>query len=88
MTPESRKQFETPEVANYLKDVEQGAATTVWAAIGKEWEGKGGKYLENVSVSQPYKEGGGRKGYNPWAYDEQGAAQLWDLSAQLVGHGI
>ena len=25
------------------KDVEQGAATTVWAAIGKEWEDKGGK---------------------------------------------
>jgi hypothetical protein len=25
---------------------EQGAATTVFATVGKEWEGKGGKYLE------------------------------------------
>jgi NAD(P)-dependent dehydrogenase (short-subunit alcohol dehydrogenase family) len=31
---------------------EQGAATTVWAAIGKEWEGHGGKFLEEVQVGQ------------------------------------
>jgi len=34
-----------------LKTIPQGAATTVWAAIGKDLEGKGGKYLEDVKVS-------------------------------------
>ena len=28
-----------------MKSPEQGAATTVWAAIGQEWEKKGGEYL-------------------------------------------
>ncbi len=27
-----------PEVARRMKNAEQGAATTVWAAIAKEWE--------------------------------------------------
>ncbi len=35
-----------------LASEEQGAATTVWAAIGKEWEGRGGKFLEEVQVSR------------------------------------
>ena len=41
-----------------MKSVQQGAATTVWAAIGAELEGRGGRYLENVSVSRPMAEGG------------------------------
>ena len=28
-----------------MKDQSQGAATTGWAAVAKEWEGKGGVYL-------------------------------------------
>ncbi|KAF4465530.1 alcohol dehydrogenase [Fusarium albosuccineum] len=35
-----------------LKSPEQGAATTVWAAIGKQWEGTGGKYLADCSVAE------------------------------------
>ena len=62
----------------------QGAATTIWAAISKDWEGKGGKYLENVSVSEPFT-GEGRKGYAPYAYNEKGEKELWDVSEKLVG---
>ncbi len=31
----------------------QGAATQVWAAVGKEWKRKGGKYLVDVAVAKP-----------------------------------
>lgn len=32
-----------------MKSTEQGAATTVWAAVGKEWENKGGRYLNDCA---------------------------------------
>ncbi|TAQ88587.1 hypothetical protein B7494_g3096 [Chlorociboria aeruginascens] len=37
-------------VQNYIKSLEQGAATTVFAAISKEFENEGGMYLENCQV--------------------------------------
>ncbi|KAH3979544.1 hypothetical protein HBH98_175770 [Parastagonospora nodorum] len=72
---------------NYMKSVEQGAATTLWAAIGKVWEGTGGKYLEDCQVSKPLKEGGGDldAGYAEWAYDPENEAKLWKLSNEWVG---
>ena len=71
----------------HTKTLEQGAATTVWAAIGKEWEGTGGKYLENCSVAQPTADGQPDKvgGVMPHAYDEAGATKLWELSLDAVG---
>jgi hypothetical protein len=35
---------------------EQGAATTVWAAVSSTWEGKGGKYLTDCGVGAPAKD--------------------------------
>ena len=64
----------------------QGAATTVWAAISKEWEGKGGKYLENVSVGLlSTEQGPGKTGYFAHAYNEKGEKELWEGSEKLVG---
>ena len=70
-----------------MKSHEQGAATTVWAAIGKEWEGKGGKYLNDGTVAGTPgpKDGEVNLGYAPHAYDEEAAKKLWDISMQLVG---
>ena len=34
------------------KSLEQAAATVAWAAIGKEWEGKGGEYLEDCKQGE------------------------------------
>ena len=76
------------DVKNYMKDVPQGAATTVWAAIGKCWEGKqGGKYLEDCQVMGPWPESRSLfdKGYAPWAYDEEREKKLWAMSNKLVG---
>jgi len=70
-----------------FKSPTQGAATTVWASVAKELEGKGGKYLENVSVSVPYIEGatkGTQSGYAAHAYDEDVALKLWEYSEKVA----
>lgn len=88
LTPEMVQGMMMPGMEKALKSPEQGAATTVWAAIGKQWEGQGGKYLEDCSVSEPFQPREGiplTPGYAPHAYDEAAAKQLWDVSVQLVG---
>jgi NAD(P)-dependent dehydrogenase (short-subunit alcohol dehydrogenase family) len=68
------------------KTVESGAATSVWAATAPELEGRGGLYLEDCQISVPRTgEEGESTGYESWAFDEQGAARLWEASEQLVG---
>ena len=90
---EQSKMFYEPEVQRTAKSVEQGAATQVWAAVGKEWSGKGGRYLSNmaepVSSEEKAKEEGmssmANDGYMPWVYDAEGAERLWKESFGLVG---
>lgn len=75
-----------PKVLNFMKSTAQGAATTIWAALAKVWEGKGGKYLEDCRVppltviSTP-----GGPGHASWAYDPVGERKLWKLSCVIVG---
>ena len=66
---------------------EQGAATSTWAAVGKAWEGKGGKYLCNCTVGEPAKDMMSivDYGYAPHAFDEEGEDRLWELSCELAG---
>jgi NAD(P)-dependent dehydrogenase (short-subunit alcohol dehydrogenase family) len=40
--------YSNPAIFPWVKTPEQGAATTVWAAIAKDLEGKGGRYLESM----------------------------------------
>ncbi|KAJ5201018.1 hypothetical protein N7449_005821 [Penicillium cf. viridicatum] len=71
-----------------MKSVEQGAATSVWAAIGKAWKHDGGKYLVNCAMAEPYAEGDDKfsaTGYSSYAYDEEKAKRLWSDSLKLVG---
>ncbi|GKT92650.1 WW domain-containing oxidoreductase [Colletotrichum tofieldiae] len=71
-----------------MKSVEQGAATSVWAAVGKAWEHEGGKYLANCTVAEPFVEGDDKfsaSGYAPHAYDTEKAKRLWSDSLKLVG---
>lgn len=78
------KYGDNEEVQKYMKSTEQGAATSVYAAISRDWEGRGGKYLENCTESQPH-DGISSDGYAPHAYDATGAQRLWELSLKLVG---
>lgn len=76
------------EVQKQAKSNEQGAATTVLAAIDKELEGKGGVYLENCGISKPWDEAIHAEtdpGYASWCYDEAGAKRLWEVACKYVG---
>jgi NAD(P)-dependent dehydrogenase (short-subunit alcohol dehydrogenase family) len=66
---------------------EQGAATTIWAAVASFWEGKGGKYLTDCGVGAPAKDVMSilDPGYAPHAFDEEGENKLWRLSEELTG---
>ncbi|KAM5356945.1 hypothetical protein ACJ41O_003591 [Fusarium nematophilum] len=69
-----------------MMNPEQGASTTVWAAVSRELEGRGGKYLERNQISQPVKKGFGLidPGHAEWAYVEDNARRLYDMSLVLV----
>ena len=78
-----------PEVERVLKSVEQGAATSLWAAVGGELKGMGGLYLEDCGVARTAEEVAGMKdgraGYAEHAYDEGAEGRLWRVSCELVG---
>lgn len=67
-----------------VKSVEQGAATSVWAASSPDLAGQGGIYLENCQVAKPAGPGGDG-GFMPHAADPEAAESLWELSEELVG---
>lgn len=70
-----------------IKDPGQGAATTVWGAVAKEWEGKGGVYLDEVAEGwlTPPDALYYRGGYAPQAFDPPTEQKLWDVSLKLTG---
>ncbi|KAF2970118.1 hypothetical protein GQX73_g3490 [Xylaria multiplex] len=71
----------------YMQNTEQGAATSVWAAVSRGLEGRGGKYLEQCQVSEGITQGSDviGPGHAPWAYDGEDAKKLYDVSMKLVG---
>ena len=82
--------FADPVTAKLMKSPEQGAATTIWAAIGKEWEGKegkGGMYLSDCTTAQRGADDGNisSSSYVGHTYDAKSEKKLWDDSMNLVG---
>ncbi|KAI4681718.1 uncharacterized protein J4E84_007313 [Alternaria hordeiaustralica] len=85
--------FGDPEVLRTFKDVGQGAATQVYAAVGREWRDKGGRYLASLVEMGTREEEAGKEGmyesanegYAAWAYDEEGEERLWRESFGMVG---
>lgn len=70
-----------------FKTTEQGAATSVWAAVGKELDGVGGLYLEDCNQAVPWSQERPWNGVMPHALDPEAADRLWDLSVKTVGAG-
>ena len=69
-----------------FKTIEQGAATTVWAATSPQLAGLGGLYCEDCDVARAVPEDDkGATGVRPWAVDPAAADRLWALSEQLTG---
>jgi NAD(P)-dependent dehydrogenase (short-subunit alcohol dehydrogenase family) len=70
-----------------FKTTEQGAATSVWAAVGDELDGVGGLYLEDCNQAVPWSQERPWNGVMPHALDPDAADRLWDLSVKTVGAG-
>jgi len=69
-----------------FKTTQEGAATSVWAAVAPELEGIGGYYFEDtwfgpmtLPTEQAY------YGTVPHAHDAEAAKKLWELSVKLTG---
>jgi hypothetical protein len=88
MSPEEIEALLTnPIVQMVQKSPEQGAATTVWGAVSKELEGKGGLFLDNCAVadSGEYDENPLSGNAVPHTYCPQDEARLWKDSLEMVG---
>jgi NAD(P)-dependent dehydrogenase (short-subunit alcohol dehydrogenase family) len=66
------------------KTVEQGAATTVYAATAPELDGEGGRYLEDCHIAEVIEDPNVSGGVRPYAIDPSRADALWELSERLV----
>jgi NAD(P)-dependent dehydrogenase (short-subunit alcohol dehydrogenase family) len=67
-----------------MKTVEQGAATSVWAATAPELSGEGAIYLEDCHIGQTSAPGDAG-GVESYALDHSDADRLWAISEELVG---
>lgn len=68
-----------------FKTVQQGAATSVWAAVVAERDQIGGRYLEDCQVAPINDLPGIGDGVKSYAIDPERAKLLWAKSEELVG---
>ncbi|KAI8626206.1 hypothetical protein F5Y19DRAFT_447564 [Xylariaceae sp. FL1651] len=68
----------------WYKSPEQGAATTLVAAIGQEYEGRGGLYLEDCDVAKTEPLIPMIKGVKEYAFDEEKQDRLYKKTLELL----
>lgn len=68
-----------------FKTVEQGAATSVWAAVIADSAEIGGHYCEDCHVAETKTDPDAMSGVRPHAQDPATAEALWARSEELVG---
>ncbi|RZK01592.1 MAG: SDR family NAD(P)-dependent oxidoreductase [Flavobacterium sp.] len=73
-----------PEVAASLKNIPQGAATTIWCATSPLLNNIGGVYCEDVEIAKLAQEQGS-SGVQLYSLDETNAKNLWQLSEDMTG---
>lgn len=74
-----------PEVIASLKNIPQGAATTVWCATSPLLDKIGGVYCEDVEIAELAIDPSTPNGVKPYSLEESGAKQLWKLTEELTG---
>jgi len=74
-----------PEVISSFKTIQEGAATTVWAATSPLLNEIGGVYLEDVDIAELAKESSIANGVKAYSLDGTSAKQLWDLTEKMTG---
>jgi NAD(P)-dependent dehydrogenase (short-subunit alcohol dehydrogenase family) len=73
------------EGAAVFKTPQQGAATSLVAAVAPELDGTGGHYLEDCNEAETVaNDAEVSSGVREWALDAEAAERLWDVSAELV----
>jgi NAD(P)-dependent dehydrogenase (short-subunit alcohol dehydrogenase family) len=88
MTPEETEAL-VARARNMMKNVEQGAATTVWCAVSRRLDSLGGVYCEDCNVAEPVPaESQETRGVRPWAMNPALAERLWALSEKITGLAI
>ena len=70
------------------KEVEQGAATSVWSGFVADAGAVGGRYCEDCSVSETTDDVTSSTGVFAYALDPATAAALWTRSEELVGESF
>lgn len=81
-----------PEVAAKLKNVMQGAATSVWCATSAQLNGIGGVYCEDADVAEldegniehHYDNPSTLRGVKPYSVDAANAKRLWALTEGMT----
>ena len=79
-----------PGIQEYLKSAEQAAATTTICAVGRQFEGVGGRYCEDCDWAVHYDEARVRipemfvTGYGPHTYNREGEEKLWEESLKMI----
>jgi NAD(P)-dependent dehydrogenase (short-subunit alcohol dehydrogenase family) len=78
---------EDKRMQKYLCNVEQSCSTSIYGAVSRDLEGRGGLYLEMAAVAGPCPPDGDivEYGYGSWAFDKEKEEKLWELSKKLVG---
>jgi NAD(P)-dependent dehydrogenase (short-subunit alcohol dehydrogenase family) len=71
-----------------MKNVEQGAATSLWCATSPALDGLGGVYCEDSDIAEINVLEVGRKGVAAWAADDEAAQRLWSLSEEWTGGSL
>ena len=89
-TQQQRESLDAAEAAGVFtyKTVEQGAATTLVAAVHPAFAATGGHYLDDCREAYPVPDDAAMAdhphGVKAWALDPSAAERLWDVSARLV----
>lgn len=83
MTKEDFAIFDSMDLQ--YKSLEQGAATSVFAATAQELAGKGGAFLNDCSIWPINDDDAIFEGVRSWAIDPQEAERLWSVSEKMVG---
>jgi NAD(P)-dependent dehydrogenase (short-subunit alcohol dehydrogenase family) len=84
--PEEEKSAALSRFQHSMKNVEQGAATSVWCATSQQLAGQGGVYCENADIARETPaDSADVDGVRPWATDPQAAEKLWTLSESWTG---
>ncbi|WP_238884011.1 oxidoreductase [Clostridium sp. YIM B02551] len=82
----NNKKLNENKNADAFKNIEQGAATSVWCATNPKLEGLGGVYCEDCNIAEAVPSDSLKgNGVRPWAIDSELANRLWQLSENLTG---